>query len=108
MASNYAGVQAASEARNDIIIRGNSPLGLLWRLEGQNVPNPNHFGAFGTTGGPISMLNNNLLRNSDFYTGAFPAEYGNALSGAFDLNMRSGNNQQREYLVQIGLAGFEL
>jgi hypothetical protein len=108
MASNYAGVLAANESRNDIIIRGNSPLGLLWRLEGQNVPNPNHFGAFGTTGGPISMLNNNLLRNSDFYTGAFPAEYGNALSGAFDLNMRTGNNQHREYLVQIGLAGLEL
>lgn len=108
MASNYAGVLAVSEARNDIIIRGNSPLGLLWRLEGQNVPNPNHFGAFGTTGGPISMLNNNLLRNSDFYTGAFPAEYGNALSGAFDLNMRTGNNQHREYLIQIGMAGFEL
>ncbi|MBA7697444.1 hypothetical protein ES703_106109 [subsurface metagenome] len=108
MASNYAGVMAASEARNDIIIRGNSPLGLLWRLEGQNIPNPNHFGAFGTTGGPISMLNNNLLRNSDFYTGAFPAEFGNALSGAFDLNMRSGNNQQREYLVQLGLNGIEL
>ncbi len=108
MASNYAGVMSASEARNDIIIRGNSPLGLLWRLEGQNIPNPNHFGAFGTTGGPISMLNNNLLRNSDFYTGAFPAEYGNALSGAFDLNMRNGNNQQREYIIQIGMAGFEL
>ncbi|MBN1599862.1 MAG: TonB-dependent receptor [Bacteroidales bacterium] len=108
MASNYAGVMAASEARNDIIIRGNSPLGLLWRLEGQNIPNPNHFGAFGTTGGPISMINNNHLRNSDFYTGAFPAEFGNALSGAFDLNMRAGNNQQREYLVQVGLNGFEL
>ncbi len=108
MASNFAGVMAASEARNDIIIRGNSPLGLLWRLEGINIPNPNHFGTLGTTGGPISMLNNNLLRNSDFFTGAFPAEYGNALSGAFDLNMRSGNNQQREYVVQIGLNGFEL
>lgn len=108
MASNFAGVMAVSEARNDIIIRGNSPLGLLWRLEGQNIPNPNHFGAFGTTGGPISMLNNNLLRNSDFYTGAFPAEYGNALSGAFDLNMRTGNNQQREYVIQMGMNGLEL
>jgi hypothetical protein len=108
MASNFAGVRASSEARNDIVIRGNSPLGLLWRLEGVNVPNPNHFGVLGTTGGPISMLNNNLLRNSDFFTGAFPAEYGNALSGAFDLNMRSGNNQQHEYILQIGLNGFEV
>jgi hypothetical protein len=108
MASNYAGVMSAGEDRNDIIIRGNSPLGLLWRLEGVNIPNPNHFGAFGTTGGPISMLNNNLLKNSDFYTGAFPAQYGNALSGAFDLNLRSGNNEKREYVVQVGLNGFEL
>jgi hypothetical protein len=108
MASNYAGVVSAGESRNDIIIRGNSPLGLLWRIEGINIPNPNHFGAFGTTGGPISMLNNNLLKNSDFYSGAFPAQYGNALSGAFDLNMRSGNNEKREYVVQIGLNGFEI
>ncbi len=108
MAANYAGVNAAGDQRNDIIIRGNSPTGLLWRLEGIDIPNPNHFGTLGTTGGPISILNNSLLDNSDFYTGAFPAEYGNALSGVFDLNMRSGNNQTREYTAQIGMNGFEL
>ncbi|HOF19892.1 MAG TPA: TonB-dependent receptor [Bacteroidales bacterium] len=108
MATNFAGVSSVSDQRNDIIIRGNSPLGLLWRLEGVEIPNPNHFGSLGSTGGPVSMLNNNLLANSDFYTSAFPAEYGNALSGVFDLRMRNGNNQKREFLGQIGFNGFEL
>ena len=108
MAANYAGVQVASDSRNDIVIRGNSPSGLLWRLEGVEIPNPNHYGAFGTTGGPVSILNNNQLSNSDFLTGAFPAEYGNALSGVFDLQMRNGNTDNYEFLGQIGFNGFEL
>lgn len=108
MVQNYAGVVASGDARNDIIIRGNSPTGLLWRLNGVNIPNPNHFGAMGSTGGPVSILNNNLLQNSDFFTGAFPAEYGNAISGAFDLEMRSGNPNKREYVGQVGFNGFEV
>lgn len=107
MAMNYAGVSAANDQRNDIIIRGNSPSGLLWRLEDVDIPNPNHFAEGGTTGGPVGMLNNNLLQNSDFFTGAFPAEYGNALSGVFDLNIRNGNNQKHENLFQVGFNGFE-
>lgn len=107
MAQNFAGVVSAGDSRNDIVIRGNSPTGLLWRLEGVEIPNPNHFGALGTTGGPVSMLNNNLLTNSDFFTGAFPAEYGNALSGVFDLKMRTGNTEKFEFLGQIGFNGFE-
>ena len=107
MAANFAGVVSASDQRNDIIIRGNSPLGLLWRLEGVEIPNPSHFGSIGSTGGPISMLNNNQLDNSDFYTGAFPAEYGNALAGAFDLRMRPGNNEKHEFMGQLGFNGFE-
>ncbi len=107
MVANYAGVAMTNDSRNDIIIRGNSPTGLLWRLDGIEIPNPNHFGAFGTTGGPVSILNNNLLTNSDFFTSAFPAEYGNAISGVFDLKMRAGNNQNREYVGQVGFNGFE-
>lgn len=107
MAMNYAGVSSANDQRNDIIIRGNSPSGLLWRLEDVDIPNPNHFAEGGTTGGPVGILNNNLLENSDFFTGAFPAEYGNALSGVFDLNMRNGNNQKHEQLFQVGFNGFE-
>lgn len=108
MVANYAGVMTQNDSRNDIIIRGNSPTGVKWRLENMEIPNPNHFGALGTTGGPVSMLNNNLLTNSDFLTGAFPAEFGNVLSGVFDLKMRSGNNQEHEYTGQVGFNGFEL
>ncbi len=108
MASNYAGVVGNNDARNDIVIRGNSPSGLLWRLEGVDIPNPNHFAAFGTTGGPICMLKNSMLSNSDFYTSAFPAEFGNALSGVFDLKMRKGNNEQHEFMAQFGFNGLEL
>ncbi len=108
MAANYAGVFIAGDQRNDIIIRGNSPIGLIWRLEGIPVPNPNHFDVLGATGGPVSILNNNLLSRSDFFTSAFPAEYGNGISGVFDLNMRNGNNQKREYLAQLSFGGFEL
>ena len=107
MVANYAGVMTQNDSRNDIIIRGNSPIGVLWRMEGVEIPNPNHFGALGTTGGPVSMVNNNLLANSDFLTGAFPAEYGNATAGAFDLNLRSGNNRKTEFTGQIGFNGFE-
>ncbi|MBU0487788.1 MAG: TonB-dependent receptor [Bacteroidetes bacterium] len=108
MAMNYAGVSGANDQRNDIVIRGNSPFGLLWRLEDVDIPNPNHYSSAGSTGGPVGMLNNNTLANSDFNTGAFPAEYGNALSGVFDLKLRNGNNEKREFTGQIGFNGVEL
>lgn len=108
MAMNYAGVSGANDQRNDIIIRGNSPSGLLWKLNGIDVGNPNHFATQGTTGGPVGMLNNNNLRNSDFFTGAFPAQYGNAISGVFDLKLKKGNNEKYEFLGQIGFNGFEI
>lgn len=108
MAQNYAGVQGGSDDRNDIIIRGNSPTGVLYKMEGVDIPNPNHFARFGTTGGPISILNNNVLSNSDFMTSAFPAEYGNAIAGVFDLKMRTGNNEKHEFMFQFGFNGAEL
>jgi len=107
MSQNYAGVSGASDDRNDIIVRGNSPTGVLWRMEGVDIPSPNHFATLGTTGGPVSMLNTNNLRNSDFFTSAFPAEYGNATSGVFDLKLRNGNKDKFEFLGQVGFNGFE-
>lgn len=103
LAANFAGVSAPDDSRNDIVIRGNSPIGVLWRIDGLNVTNPNHFAAVGTTGGAVSALNTNLLRSSDFFTSAFPSEYGNAISGVFDLGFRNGNNQKRETTVQLGV-----
>ncbi|MCF2446628.1 TonB-dependent receptor [Dyadobacter sp. CY345] len=108
MAANFAGVVSGNDSRNDIVVRGNSPTGMLWQLEGLNIPNPNHFGSLGSTGGPVSLLNNNTLDKSDFITSAFPAQYGNALSGVFDLRMREGNNQKHEFLGQVGFNGFEV
>jgi len=102
LVSNFAGVSAANDSRNDIVVRGNSPSGMLWRIEGIPVPSPNHFSTLGTTGSPVSALNPNLLANSDFLTSAFPAEYGNAISGVFDLNLRKGNTEKNEFMVGVG------
>ncbi|UTW64119.1 TonB-dependent receptor [bacterium SCSIO 12741] len=108
MATNFAGVSGANDSRNDIIIRGNSPSGVLWRMEGIDIPSPNHFATLGTTGGPVGMLNLNNLANSDFLTGAWSSDYGNALSGVFDLRLREGNRDKYEFLAQVGFNGFEV
>ena len=108
MVAGFAGVTSSNDSRNDIIVRGNTPSGVLWRLEGVDIPNPNHFGSLGATGGPVSMLNNNLLAKSAFLTGAFPAMYGNATAGVFDLQMRNGNNEKYEFMGQMGFNGVEL
>ena len=105
MATGFAGVLANDDGNNSIIIRGNSPTGLLWRMEGVDIPNPNHFGIPGNSGGGISILSSQLLSNSDFITSAFAAEYGNALSGVFDLKLRKGNNEKKEYTLQAGVLG---
>lgn len=102
LVANFAGVSAANDSRNDIVVRGNSPAGMLWRIEGVPVPSPNHFATLGTTGSPVSALNPNMLANSDFLTSAFPAEYGNAISGVFDLNFRKGNADRYEFMAGVG------
>ena len=102
----FAGVQTGGDdLLNEIVIRGNSPKGILWRMEGVEIPNPNHFTSIGSSAGGISMLSNNMLANSDFFTGAFPAQYGNATSGIFDLQLRQGNFEKNEHTAQVGLLG---
>lgn len=109
LATNFAGVSAPDDSRNDIVVRGNSPTGLLWRIEGIPIPSPNHFSTLGTTGSPVSALNANVLANSDFFTSAFPAEYGNAIGGVFDIAFRKGNPDDYEYMVSAGaFSGGEL
>ena len=107
MASNFAGVQGADDSRNDIVIRGNSPLGVVWKVEGIDIPNPSHFAISGSTGGPVSIINNKILGNSDFFMSAFPAQYGNSTSGVFDLKLRNGNSNTHEFTGQFGLLGTE-
>lgn len=106
IATGFAGVQSQGDA-NALIIRGNAPNGLLWRLEGVDVPNPNHFARVGTSGGAISILSAQLLANSDFYTGAFSSEYGNALAGVFDIRLRKGNREKKEHTLSVSTIGLD-
>ncbi len=106
-ASMFAGV-ATGGATNGISIHGNSPQMLQWRIEGIEVNNPNHFADITEAGGGVfTSLNGTVLANSDFMTGAMPAEYGNALSGAFDMKMRVGNNTKHEHAIQVGTLGVD-
>lgn len=109
MVSAFAGVSTVEgDGVNDIVIRGNSPRGLLWRLEGIEIPNPNHFtDGQGSTGGSIGIITSNVLAMSDFFSGAFPAEYGNAYSGVMDIGLRSGNTDKYEFAIQTGVVGLE-
>lgn len=107
MATSFAGVVGADDGGNSIVIRGNSPSGMLWRMEGIDIPSPNHFASYNASGGGVSILSAQLMSNSDFMTGAFSAEYGNALSGVFDIKLRKGNAQKREYTLQAGFLGID-
>jgi hypothetical protein len=108
LVSAFAGV-SSSVNNNGIVVRGNNPKSLQWKFEGVEISNPNHFAdlaAFG--GGGLSALSSQCLANSDFFSGVFPAEYNNALSGVFDISMRTGNRNKRENTIQIGLTGIDL
>lgn len=107
MVLSFPGVQATRDTRSDVIIRGNNPLGMQWRLEGVDVVNPNHFARKGSTGGGITIFSLSLLDKSDFYTGVMPAEYGDALSGVFDMHFRKGNDEKPEYSFKAGMIGID-
>ncbi len=108
LVSAYAGVAAPSISNNGISVRGNAPALLQWRLEGVEIPNPNHFADLDVLGGGfLSALSSNVLGNSDFLTGAFPAEYNNAVSGVFDMKLRNGNSQKYEHTFQLGILGID-
>lgn len=102
----FAGAANPSLSSNGISVRGNSPDGLQWRIEGVEVPTPNHFANLTIAGGGLlSAISSQIMGNSDFYTGAFPAEFGNAYSGVFDIKLREGNRNTREYAFEAGLLG---
>lgn len=109
LALAYPGVaQGADDTENDIVIRGNSPFGMSWRLEGIDIPNPNHFARPGTSGGGVTVFSAQLLSRSDFSTGGMPAEYGNALSGVMDVHFRKGNMQAKAHRFRLGVLGIDL
>lgn len=108
MATSFAGATNSSLGSNAIIVRGNAPKGVQWRVEGIEIPNPSHFAGSSTAGGGlVTILSSQVLDNSDFMTAAFPSEYGNALSGVFDMNLRKGNNQDYEHAFKLGLLGID-
>lgn len=108
LVSSFAGV-AANVSSNGISIHGNAPHLLQWRMEDVEIPNPNHFADLSILGGGIlSSLSSLVLGNSDFFTGAFPAEYGNAVSGVFDMKLRNGNSRKVENTVQVGVLGLDV
>src|SRR5690606_28857332 len=108
LVSAYAGVATPSVSNNGISVRGNAPALLQWRLEGVEIPNPNHFADLDVLGGGfLSALSANVLGNSDFFSGAFPAAYNNAVSGVFDMKLRNGNNQNYEHVFQLGILGID-
>ncbi len=107
LVSSFAGVSPAMST-NGISIHGNAPHLLQWRLEDVEIPNPNHFADLSILGGGIlSGLSSHVLGNSDFFSGAFPAEFSNAVSGVFDMKLRNGNNRRVENTIQIGLLGMD-
>ncbi|WP_018128100.1 TonB-dependent receptor [Balneola vulgaris] len=109
MVSAFAGVSSGGGTQqNALIVRGNAPKNVQWRLFGVEIPNPNHFAGLSIAGGGgLTLFSNQLLADSDFLTSAFPAQYGNALAGVFDINFRSGNMNRREHTAQIGINGLE-
>jgi len=108
LVTGFAGIQGDPAGTNYIVVRGNSPITVQWRMNGLEIPNPNHFSEEGASGGAINMLSTNMLANSDFYTGAFTADYGNVLGSVFDMNLRRGNSEKREYSVGVGILGTDI
>lgn len=109
LAGSFAGVTMAEGVNdNAIVIRGNSPKGILWQLEGVEIPAPNHLNGVNNGGGIETVFSVNMLDNSDFYTGAFPAEFGNAMSGVFDMKFRNGSREQLGGTFQIGTQGIDV
>lgn len=106
--TNFAGVNSSQSGNNDIIVRGNSPKYIQWRLEGIEISTPYHQSDQNSTVQGFSLINNKLLATSDFYTGAFAPEYGNALSGIYDIKLKPGNNEKFEAAASIGLMGTDL
>lgn len=108
LASSFAGVVSQDDVNNEIVVRGNTPRGILWKLDGVEIPSPNHFSSEGTSSGGISMFSTQVISRSDFFTGAFAPEYGNATAGVFDIHLRNGNNERSENTIQAGLLGLDV
>jgi outer membrane receptor for ferrienterochelin and colicin len=96
------GVASTLSFRNDIIVRGGAPNENRFYMDGIEIPNINHFATQGSSGGPVGMINVNFLREVDFYSGAFPANRGNALSSVIDIEQLNGNDEKISGTLMLG------
>ncbi|HBL75558.1 MAG: hypothetical protein A2W90_05390 [Bacteroidetes bacterium GWF2_42_66] len=99
---SFAGVQSSPSFRNDVIIRGGGPSESRFYLDGIEVPNINHFATQGASGGPVGILNADLIREINYYSGAFPANRGNALSGVLEFSQVDGNSEKVKFRGSLG------
>ena len=99
---SYAGVLSSPSFRNDIIIRGGGPSESRFYLDGVEVPNINHFATQGASGGAVGILNADLIREVNYYSGAFPSNRGNALSGIFEFGQVDGNSDKLRFKGSLG------
>ena len=102
------GVASTPAFRNDIIIRGGAPNENRFYLDGIEVPNINHFATQGSSGGPVGLINVNLINDVDFYSGAFPANRGNALSSVFEFKQKDGRSDKWVFTGAVGNTDFGL
>ena len=100
------GVSAPVSFRNDIIIRGGAPNENRFYLDGVEIPNINHFSTQGSSGGPVGLINVDFIREVDFYSGAFPAARGNALSSVFEFKQTDGNPDKLAASLTLGSSDF--
>lgn len=114
-ATSFPGVSQTNGQANHLVVRGNSPHGVQWRLNGAEIIAPNHTTNAGTatdrptlTGGGVSMLSTQVLGTAEFSAGNFDTRFGNATAGVFNLNFREGNPYRREVTLQAGLIGIDL
>ena len=94
--------------RNDLIVRGGSPSENRFYLDGVEIPNINHFSTQGASGGPVGILNADLIREVNFYTGAFPTDKGNALSSVLDFKLRDGDMERNSLKATLGASEVSL
>ena len=94
--------------RNDLIVRGGAPSENRFYLDGVEIPNINHFSTQGASGGPVGILNADLIREVNFYTGAFPADKGNALSSVLDFKLRDGDMERNSLKATLGASEVSL
>lgn len=106
--ASFAGVTATPDGGSDIIVRGNSPKYMRWRLDGIEITSPYHMDDQNASFGALTALNNSLLATSDFYTGAFSPEYGDVLTSVMDIKLRTGNNEKFESTFGIGVLGTDI